>query len=233
MAAVVTIARGHDASYPFKRIGAAEGPVTGQCGAGYYLSAVEKCGEAAGTRWFRFEWAYRPASMRRVIAGPSEKAIAPFSSRRTQITNTTPADQHEKERGLAPGQRVSASVGRFANAMTRRAKGPGALDFIALLRGWEWASRVAEPETLRDLARTMRHATPRARAPTDARADTRAELSRRAGRLAPRGELTQTQERTVMAAGLARAQGSRAGRCAARRRPRATTDADTRGAAGD
>lgn len=51
MAAVVSIARGHDASYPFKRTSAAEGPViTGQRVAGYYLSAVEKCGEAAGTR---------------------------------------------------------------------------------------------------------------------------------------------------------------------------------------
>ena len=56
MAVVVSIARGHDASYPFKTIGAAEGPViTGERGAGYYLSAVEKGGEPAGTRWF--EWA--------------------------------------------------------------------------------------------------------------------------------------------------------------------------------
>ena len=50
MAVVVSIARGPDASYPFKTIGAAEGPViTGECGAGYYLSAVEKGGEPAGT----------------------------------------------------------------------------------------------------------------------------------------------------------------------------------------
>ena len=50
MAVVVSIARGHDASYPFKTIGAAEGPdITGQRGAGYYLSAVEKGGEPAGT----------------------------------------------------------------------------------------------------------------------------------------------------------------------------------------
>ena len=50
MAVVVSIARGHDASYPFKTIGAAEGPViTGERGAGYYLSAVEKGGEPAGT----------------------------------------------------------------------------------------------------------------------------------------------------------------------------------------
>src|SRR6266704_3068982 len=50
MAVVVSISRGHDASYPFKTIGAAEGPdVTGERGAGYYLSAVEKGGEPAGT----------------------------------------------------------------------------------------------------------------------------------------------------------------------------------------
>ena len=50
MAVVISVARGHDASYPFKTIGAAEGPViTGERGAGYYLSAVEKGGEPAGT----------------------------------------------------------------------------------------------------------------------------------------------------------------------------------------
>jgi hypothetical protein len=42
VAVVVSIARGHDASYPFKTTGAAEGPlITGRCRAGYYLSAVE------------------------------------------------------------------------------------------------------------------------------------------------------------------------------------------------
>lgn len=50
MAVVVSIARGHDASYPFKTIGAAESAdLTGERGAGYYLSAVEKGGEPAGT----------------------------------------------------------------------------------------------------------------------------------------------------------------------------------------
>src|SRR6266581_5394372 len=49
MAVVVSISRGHDASYPFKTIGAAEGTdITGERGAGYYLSAVEKGGEPAG-----------------------------------------------------------------------------------------------------------------------------------------------------------------------------------------
>jgi hypothetical protein len=50
MAVVVSIARGHDAAYPFKTMGAGEGPdITGQRGAGYYLSATEKGGEPAGT----------------------------------------------------------------------------------------------------------------------------------------------------------------------------------------
>jgi len=45
MSVAVSIACGHDASYPFKTTGAAESPViTGRCGAGYYLSAVEQGG---------------------------------------------------------------------------------------------------------------------------------------------------------------------------------------------
>lgn len=48
--AVVSIARGHDASYPFKTVGAADrATITEERGAGYYLSAVEKGGEPAGT----------------------------------------------------------------------------------------------------------------------------------------------------------------------------------------
>ncbi len=49
MAVVVSIARGHDASYPWRTIGTVDGATfTGQRGAGYYLSAVEKGGEPAG-----------------------------------------------------------------------------------------------------------------------------------------------------------------------------------------
>ena len=49
MAVVVSIARGHDAAYPFRTIVAADGAtLTGERGAGYYLSAVEKGGEPAG-----------------------------------------------------------------------------------------------------------------------------------------------------------------------------------------
>jgi hypothetical protein len=71
----------------------------------------------------------------RVIAGFPEKAIARFSSRRAQITKTTLAlaEEYEKERGHAPDQRALANMRQFANAMTRRAKEPGVLDFATLL----------------------------------------------------------------------------------------------------
>ncbi|HXZ76375.1 MAG TPA: hypothetical protein VEH31_36655, partial [Streptosporangiaceae bacterium] len=123
MSAVVSTGRGHDASYPFKTTGAAEGPViTGLCGAGNYLAAVQKGGEPAGTRRFGFEWAYQPVSKGRVITGFSEKAMERFSSRRAQLTKTAPtlADQYGKDRGHAPDERALASMRRFANAMTRR-----------------------------------------------------------------------------------------------------------------
>jgi hypothetical protein len=173
-------------------------------GAGSALAAFAL--ETGLTRRFGFEWAYRPASKGRVIAEFPEKAIAQFSSRRVQITKTTLAlaEQYEKERGHAPDQRALASIRQFANAATRRAKEPGALDFGALLRDWEQTSRDAEFGTLRDLARTIW------RTPPETRTDARAELTRMAARLASRGELTHAQERAAMAAGLAQAQESRA-----------------------
>jgi hypothetical protein len=159
--AVVSVARGHDASYPFRTIGAAEGPViTGQCRAGCCLSVEEKGGEPAGTRRFGFECAYRRASQGRVIARFPEKAVAWLSSRPAKITKTVLAlvGQREKDRGHAQDERAMASIRQFADAMMRRAKEPGALDFAALLHGWERASRAAKLGRLRDLARTMWHA---------------------------------------------------------------------------
>ena len=132
MSVVLSIACGHYASYPFKATGAAESPViTGQYEAGYYLSVVEKGSEPAGTRRFGLEWAYRPASKGRLIAGFPKKAVAQFSSRRAQITKTTLAlaEQYEKTVGTGWISGHWASRGRFANAMTHRAKWPGALDF--------------------------------------------------------------------------------------------------------
>jgi hypothetical protein len=131
VASVVSTGRGHDASYPFKTTGAAEGPViTGQCGAGYYLSAVEK-----GRR------ARRDPAIRVRVGLPARQQ-------------------------------------------------PGALDFTALLRGRQRASRVDELGTLRDPARTIWHAVSRASVPSEAHGDARANSHRRAARLAPRGELT-------------------------------------------
>jgi conjugative relaxase-like TrwC/TraI family protein len=173
-------------------------------GAGSALAAFAL--ETGLTGRFGFEWAYRPASKGRVIADFPEKAIAEFSSRRAQISKTTLAlaEEYEKERGHAPDQRALASMRQFANARTRRAKEPGALDFTALLREWEQTSRDAELGTLRDLARTVWPAANRVSA------DARAELARMAARLASSGELTHAQERAAMAAGLAHAQESRA-----------------------
>jgi conjugative relaxase-like TrwC/TraI family protein len=183
-------------------------------GAGSALAAFAL--ETGLARRFGFEWAYRPASKGRVVAGFPEKAIAQFSSRRAQITKTTLAlaEQYEKERGHAPDQRALSSMRQFANARTRRGKEAGALDFAALLREWETTSRGAELGTLRDLARTIWPAAPRARTQTGTRAggrsDARAELTQMAARLARRGELTHAQEHAAMAAGLAQAQEAKA-----------------------
>src|SRR5215472_15065007 len=73
-------------------------------------------------------------------------------------------------------------------------------------RVWPSLRRCA---TSRERYGTQHHAQ---NARAGARGDTRAELARRARRPAPRGEFTHAQERAVMAAGLARAQVSRAGR---------------------
>jgi hypothetical protein len=212
VAIAVNIARGHDASYPFKATGAAEDPViTGQCGAGYYLSAVEKGGEPAGTRQFGFEWAYPPASKGGVITGFPEKAIARFYPGRAQITKTTLAlaGQYEKDRGHAPDQRGAGQHALVRQRDDAPHKRDRALDFTALLRGRDRASRVAELATLRDLARTIWHSAPRASAPNGARGDTRAELAQTATRLAPHGGVAQGQERAAVATRLAQGQESR------------------------
>ena len=180
--------------------------------------------ETGLTRRFGFGWAYRPASKGRVIAGIPEKAIAKFSSRRAQITKSALAlaEEYERQRGHAPDQRALASMRQFANAHTRRGKEAGPLDFAALLRDWQQASRDAELGTLRDLARAIWPAAASANMGerTDAGADpqtragspvdARAEMSRMATQLAARGEHTHAQERTAMAAGLAQAQEARA-----------------------
>jgi conjugative relaxase-like TrwC/TraI family protein len=173
-------------------------------GAGAALAAFAL--ETGLARRFGFEWAYRPASKGRVLAGFPEKVIAQFSSRRAEITTGTLAlaEEYERDRGHAPDQRALASMRQFANARTRRAKEAGALDFAALLREWEKTSRDAELGTLRDLARAIWRAAP------GPRADARADPARMAAQLASRGELTHAQERAAMAAGLAQAQEARA-----------------------
>jgi conjugative relaxase-like TrwC/TraI family protein len=187
-------------------------------GAGSALAAFAL--ETGLTRRFGFEWAYRPASKGRVIAGFPEKAIATFSSRRAQISKVTLAlaEQYEKERGHAPDQRALSSMRQFANARTRAAKEAGPMDFGTLLLEWEATSRDAELGTLRDLARTIWRDATRADVRATAQAQqagsgargARAELARMAEQLAQRGELTHAQERATMAAGLAHAQEAKA-----------------------
>jgi conjugative relaxase-like TrwC/TraI family protein len=179
-------------------------------GAGSALAAFAL--ETGLTRRFGFDWAYRPASKGRVIAGFPEAAIAKFSSRRAQITKTTLAlaDEYEQARGHAPDQRALSSMRQFANARTRAPKEAGPLDFARLLREWEQSSRNAELGTLRDLAQTIWPGATSAEQHADAQARARAELDQMAARLAARGELTHAQERAAMSAGVAQAQESRA-----------------------
>jgi hypothetical protein len=57
MAVVVSIAGGHDAAYPFKTSGTVDGSVIiGERGARYYLSAVEKGGEAGTWEYEKKRW---------------------------------------------------------------------------------------------------------------------------------------------------------------------------------
>ena len=50
MAGIITISKGHDASYPWKQIGTAESAKNGNAkrGVGYYLSPAERGGEPPG-----------------------------------------------------------------------------------------------------------------------------------------------------------------------------------------
>jgi TrwC relaxase len=81
-------------------------------GAGSALAAFAL--ETGLTRRFGFQWAYRPASKGRVIAGFPEKAIARFSSRRTEITKAALAlaEEYEKARGHAPARTAARSAAR-------------------------------------------------------------------------------------------------------------------------
>jgi hypothetical protein len=123
---VVSIARGHDASYPFKTIGAADSAtITGERGAGYYLSAVEKGGEPAGT-WVgngAAELGFRDSDV--VRREDSEPLFAQFSSRRPQITKTALALAEEfgehppvRQRAHPQGQVSRAAGLRAAAART-------------------------------------------------------------------------------------------------------------------
>ena len=68
MAGIITISKGHDASYPWKQIGAAEPGTASRnagTGVGYYLSPAEKGGEPPGiwTGKAVAELGFRPGSI--------------------------------------------------------------------------------------------------------------------------------------------------------------------------
>ncbi len=112
MVVVVSIARGHDASYPFKTIGAADGAtITGERGAGYYLSAVEEGGEPAGT-WVgngAAELGFRDGDVVR------REDFEPFS-------RSSPPAARRSPRLPSRWRRSSASIRQFANVRTRKGK---------------------------------------------------------------------------------------------------------------
>jgi hypothetical protein len=213
---VVSIARGHDASYPFKSIGAADSAtITAKRGAGRYESAVERVSEPVGIwqnkvqtvrpgEWraidsrcryraegagyalaafalkiirasrFGFDWAYRPVSKSRVIAGFAEHVIAQSPPAEITQTALALAEEHQCQHGHAPNKRAPTSIRQFDKARTRKSTEAGPLDFAQLLREREHLSRDAELRTLRDLARQIWSAQP-ARTPKHAQTESYAQ----------------------------------------------------------
>ena len=137
MAVVVSIARGHDASYPFETTGAAEGPViTGQCGVGYYLPAVEKRDEPAGTRRLGFELAHRPAS--REPYGTQHHAQAPPQER--VVTHALTSHRRQRGSRRAGNSRMCKSAAMAVCCPARR--GSSATKGAATRgRGWRLDGR--------------------------------------------------------------------------------------------
>src|SRR5258708_37160091 len=110
VAVVVSIARGHDASYPFKTIGAAEGAaITGERGTGYYLSAVEKGGEPAGT-WVgngAAELGFRDGDVvRRGGLGPLYGHLLPPRAPPRDTDLCSPPPSHAGHAAVLHGQRA-------------------------------------------------------------------------------------------------------------------------------
>lgn len=86
--------------------------------------------ETGLTRWFEFEWAYRPVSKGRVIAGvPKRRSYSSLpAAHRSSRPTLTLAEEYERQHGRTPDQRALASMRQFANARTRRCRASG--------RGW-------------------------------------------------------------------------------------------------
>ena len=100
MAAIITIAKGHDASYPWRQIGTANSAQSRATGTGYYLSPAEKGGEPPGT------WTGRGCTeLGLPPGGPVERAVfEPLYGK--HLDPRDPAG--ETRLGRAPGQFRSA-----------------------------------------------------------------------------------------------------------------------------
>ena len=118
MSVAVSIARGHGASYPFKTTGTAESPViNGQCGAGYYLSVVEKGGRA------------RRSPAVRVRVGPPARQQGP-GDRRVPRDRDRPvllapgADHEDHARGRRACMRKTVGMRRVSGSRRAWAGSP-------------------------------------------------------------------------------------------------------------
>lgn len=205
MAVVVSIARGHDASYPFKTTDAAEGPViTGQCGAGYSLSVVEEVGEPlrAGGSGFRV---HLPACQQ----GPGDRrvprrhrpVVLPLAADH-QDSARRPVRERPWARAGSAGAREHASVRQRDDAPRKGARRAGPSPHCCA--AGDGPRRVAELGTLRDLAGTVWHAAPRKR--PQERVVTQARNSRRAGNSRMRKNARPWQSAALLGADLGQPQ---------------------------
>ena len=117
MDVVISFARWHDASYPFKAIGAADGRViTGERGAGYYPSPVDNGGEPPGPGGSG--WSGRTAREQ----GLGDRRV---SGQDDRLVRLPPITEHARTRRAAregpwhrPDRRALANMCQFANART-------------------------------------------------------------------------------------------------------------------
>jgi len=110
VAGIITISKGHDASYPWKQIGAAEPDTTSgraRTAAEYYLSPAEKGGELPGIWTGRgvAELGLRPGAGAPLVGtGPRQRGQRPRTARAPRDRRRAP---HPGCRARRPGQRAT------------------------------------------------------------------------------------------------------------------------------